>query len=78
MLNYRFITEIENMKNFNPFEDMEKLSQTEDTFIVRTWKLLPTLQFMQNSGWKLQELIPDDDKEKEFNILIFKKWVTNT
>ena len=45
---------------FDPFEDMEILARQERMCIVRTPKLLPTLKFMQDSGWKIWELLPDD------------------
>lgn len=70
-----FITIDENMlrTDFNPMEDMEILCQTNDTFIVRTSNFLPTLMFVQECGWKLSELIPDDSDLQEFNILVYHK-----
>jgi hypothetical protein len=68
-----FIIIEENMRDFNPLEDIEILCQTEDTFIVRTWKLIETLQFIQQAWWKLRQLIPDDEWESEFNILAYYK-----
>ena len=59
------------MRDFNPLDDIEILCQTEDTFIVRTWKLLDTLLFIQQSWWKLRQLIPDDEWKSEFNILAY-------
>ena len=61
------------MKDFNPIDDLEILCQTEDTFIVRTWKLLEALNFIQQAWWKLSELIPDDRNSQEFNILVYYK-----
>ena len=68
-----FTTDDDNMREFNPIDDIEILCQTEDTFIVRTWKLIDTLKFMQDAWWKLRQLIPDDEWESEFNILAYYK-----
>ena len=68
-----FTTDDDNMRNFNPIDDIEILCQTEDTFIVRTWKLIDTLNFMQEAWWKLRQIIPDDEWESEFNILAYYK-----
>ena len=46
---------------FDPIDDIEVLSQQENRCMVRTEKLLPTLKFMQKVGWKIWELIPDDE-----------------
>lgn len=67
-----FITDDENMRDFN-MDMVEILSQTENTLIVRTADLIPTLQFMQSIGRKLWELTPDDEWEMEFNILTYYK-----
>ena len=76
MQNCRFITETENMRNFN-FELNEFLEQTENTCIIRTSDLLNTMLFMQENWWKLWELTPDDQDWEEYNILTYykpKKW----
>lgn len=78
MLNYRFITETENMKNFNwrekyedfdALEDIEPIVSNPDWCIVRTWKLMPTLWFMQDAWRKIWSMEPDD----EADILIYYK-----
>lgn len=77
MQNCRFITETENMKNFNPMEDIETCMTTDNVCIIRTSNLLPTLLFMQEVWWKLYELTPDDEDWVEYNILTYykpKKW----
>ena len=58
---------------FDPFEDIQFLARQENMCIVRTPKLLPTLQFMQRTWWKLWELLPDDEWWKEYNILTYYK-----
>ena len=58
-------------------EDIEMLTSTENTCIVRTPKLLEALNFMQKAWWRLQELIPDDTDWQEFNIIIYKRLATN-
>lgn len=78
MLNYNFIIETESMRNFNPMEDLEILTSHSNLMVIRTSNLLPTLTFMQQAGWHLQELIPDDELNecgdtKEFNILSYYK-----
>ena len=50
-----------NHSRFDPIDDIEVLSQQENWCMVRTEKLLPTLNFMQKAGWKIWELIPDDE-----------------
>ena len=50
-----------NHSNFDPIEDIEILAHQENWCMVRTEKLLPTLNFMQQTGWKIWELIPDDE-----------------
>ena len=67
---------------FNPFEDIETLSQKDNLCIIRTWKLLDTMKFMQNAWWRLWELQADDVYVSwvpiERNILIYykPKWTT--
>ena len=70
-----FIITDENMlrTDFDPIEDLEILTSLSNLMVVRTQKLLPTLQFMQKCGWKLWELIPDDEWEFEYNVLTFYK-----
>ena len=75
--------ESENEENvFNPFEDIETLSHKDNLCIIRTWKLLDTMKFMQNAWWKLWELQADDVYVSwvpiERNILIYykPKWAT--
>ena len=58
---------------FEPIDDIQMLASLSNLCVVRTAKLLPTLQFMQECGRKLWELIPDDERESEFNILTFYK-----
>ena len=70
--------ELENEKNlFNPFEDIETLSHKDNLCIIRTWKLLDTMKFMQDAWWKLWELQADDEYVSwvpiERNILIYYK-----
>lgn len=58
------------MKNFDPIEDIEMLWSIENACVVRTWRLIATLMFMQEHGWLLYELRPDDDPDwTEYNIL---------
>ena len=65
-----FTTEADAMKNFNwkdkytdfdPLEDVETLAMQQNRCMVRTRKLMPTLWFMQDAGWRIWELIPDDE-----------------
>lgn len=68
----------ENHSNtFDPIEDIEVLVKQEKWCMIRTEKLLPTLQFMQEIWWRILELIPDD-REVEWEILIYYKprWAT--
>ena len=67
-----FITDDENMRDFN-MDLVEVIEQTDNTMIIRTADLLPTLQFMQECWWRLYELLPDDEWEMEFNILTYYK-----
>lgn len=61
-----------NHSNFDPIEDIEILAHQENWCMVRTEKLLPTLNFMQQTGWKIWGLIPDDEFT-EWEILIYYK-----
>ena len=58
MQNYRFITETENMRNFNwrdkhsdfdELQDIETLTIQKNLCVVRTYKLMPTLWFMREA-----------------------------
>ena len=81
-----FITIDEDMTNFNwrdkyddfdPIEDIEPLAMQQNWCIVRTRKLMPTLWFMQDAGWKIWSLEPDDEYisgiKFEWNILTYYK-----
>ena len=79
-----FITADEVMTNsnkkyedFDPIEDIEVLAQQPNWCMVRTWKLTPTLFFMQNAGRHIWELTPDDEYVSgvrfERNILTYYK-----
>lgn len=72
-----FITDDESMRDFN-MDLVEVIEQTDNTMIIRTADLLPTLIFMQWCWWRLYELLPDDEWEMEFNILTYykPKWQT--
>lgn len=59
--------------DFEPLEDLQILTSHSNLIVIRTNKLLPALKFMQEIGWKLRELIPDDEWEMEFNILTYYK-----
>ena len=80
------ITDEENMKDFNrrekyddfdEFEDIETLANEKNWCILRTRKLMPTLWFMQDAGWKIWSLEPDDEYISwirfEANILTYYK-----
>lgn len=80
MWNYRFIIETGNMKSFSEkhpdfdvFQDMEILAEEPTWCIIRTYKLLETLMFMQENNWKLYDLLPDDEWDMEYNILTMYK-----
>ena len=82
MWNYRFITEIENMKNinwreqypdFDELQDIETLAMQKTWCVVRTSNLLPTLFFMQSAWWKIWSIDPDDQDGIEYNILTYHK-----
>lgn len=63
--------------DFDPLEDIESLAMQKNWCMIRTWKLMPTLWFMQRAGRKLWELIPDDEYisgvRLERNILTYYK-----
>ena len=69
------ITTDESMRDFSR-DNVEKLTCTKDTLVIRTSDLLPTLKFMQEHKRKLQELILDDEDWIEYNILVYKKFLT--
>ena len=62
---------------FDPLEDIEILAQQPNWCMVRTWRLLDTLKFMQDAWWKLWELQADDEIvawiKMERNILTYYK-----
>jgi hypothetical protein len=47
--------------DFEPLEDIEVLAMQENRCMIRTGKLMPTLWFMQDAGWKIYEITPDDE-----------------
>lgn len=59
--------------DFEPIEDIEILTSLSNLCTVRTAKLFPTLKFMQSLGWRIRELMPDDEDGVEYNILTFYK-----
>ena len=63
----------EKYEDFDELQDIETLALQKNFCIVRTWKLMPTLWFMQDAGWRIWSLEPDDEWEFEFNILTFYK-----
>lgn len=66
------ITDDEDMRDFN-LDMVEILEETGNTLVIRTADLLPTLLHLQMCGWKLWELLPDDEWEFEYNVLTFYK-----
>ena len=67
-----FIITDEDMRDFN-MDNVELLEQTENTCIIRTFDLLPTLLFMQKHERKLWEMQPDDEDWIEYEILTYYK-----
>lgn len=78
------ITTEESMRDFrdmypdyDEMEDMEVLAMQSNWCLIRTWKLMPTLFFMQQAGRKIWELVPDDEYisgvKFENNLLTFYK-----
>ena len=77
----------ENMKSFNrrdkysdfdAIEDIQVLAHQENWCMVRTFKLMPTLFFMQEAGRRIWSLEPDDEYDKygikhSFNIITYYK-----
>lgn len=59
--------------DFEPLDDIEMIVSLSNLCVVRTAKLLPTLQFMQKLGWRLWELQADDEWDKEYNLLTYYK-----
>ena len=47
--------------DFEPLDDIEMIVSLSNLCVVRTYKLLPTLQFMQRLGWRLYEIQADDE-----------------
>lgn len=73
------ITDDDAMRDFN-LDMVEILEETQNTLVIRTADLLPTLMHLQMCWWKLWELLPDDEWEFEFNILTLyrpKQWKQN-
>lgn len=66
------ITDDEDMRDFN-LDMVEILEETSSTLVIRTADLLPTLLYLQMCGWRLWELLPDDECEFEYNVLTFYK-----
>lgn len=66
------ITDDENMRDFN-LDMVEILEETDNTLVVRTADLLPTLLHLQMCWRRLRDMIPDDEWEFEFNILTLYK-----
>lgn len=80
MQSCRFTIETEDMKNFNErypdfdvFWDIEILAEQPTWCMIRTYKLLPTLMFMQEHEWRLWDLQSDDEEGIERNILTYYK-----
>lgn len=63
--------------DFSPIEDIEPLAMKSNWCQIRTWKLMPTMFFMQRAWRKLWELVPDDEYiswvRLEYNILTYYK-----
>lgn len=63
--------------DFSPIEDIEPLAMQSNWCQIRTWKLMPTMFFMQRAWRKLWELVPDDEYvlwvRLEYNILTYYK-----
>lgn len=70
--NYR-----EKYPDFDEIEDIEVLAMQPTWCIIRTWKLMPTLWFMQDAGWKIRDMTSDDEYisgvKFEKNILTYYK-----
>lgn len=67
----------EKYDDFDALEDIEVLAEQNNWCMIRTWKLMPTLRFMQDAGRKIREIIPDDQYisgvKFEKNILTYYK-----
>ena len=63
--------------DFDAIEDIEPLAMKDNWCIVRTWKLMPTLWFMQRAWWKIWSIESDDEYISwirfEKNILTYYK-----
>ena len=67
-----FISDDENMRDFS-LDTVEVLEESNNTLVIRTMDLLPTLLHLQKCWWKLWDLLPDDEEWIERNILTFYK-----
>lgn len=67
----------EKYDDFDAIEDIEPIAMQKDWCIIRTRKLTPTLWFMQDAGWKIWSLEPDDEYisgvKFEANVLTYYK-----
>jgi len=67
----------EKYDDFDPIEDIEPLAMQSNWCIIRTWKLMPTLWFMQDAWWKIWSMESDDEYISwirfEKNILTYYK-----
>ena len=76
-VNMRDFNRREKYDDFDAIEDIEPIVMQQNWCIIRTGKLMPTLWFMQDAGWKIWELTPDDEYiswvKFERNILTYYK-----
>lgn len=67
----------EKYEDFDAIEDIEPIVSNPDWCIIRTWKLMPTLRFMQDAWWKIWSMEADDEYISwirfEKNILTYYK-----
>lgn len=67
----------EKYDDFEPLEDIEVLAMQKTWCMIRTWKLMPTLWFMQDAGRKIWSMESDDEYiswvRLERNILTYYK-----
>jgi hypothetical protein len=66
------ITDEDAMRDFN-LDMIDVLEESNNTLVVRTADLLPTLLHLQMCGWRLWEMLPDDEDNMEYNILTLYK-----
>ena len=63
--------------DFDPIEDIEPLAMKDSWCMIRTWKLMPTLWFMQRAWRKIWSMESDDEYiswiRLEKNILTYYK-----